>query len=53
MKVSVKNSSSSNSIIQTLLIVLLVIGIGALIYWLIKKYQKKKVEVVEELKSPI
>ena len=38
---------------QYLLIILLVIGIGALIYWLIKKYQKKKVEVVEELKSPI
>jgi flagellar basal body-associated protein FliL len=38
---------------QYLLIILLVIGIGALIYWLIKKYQKKKVEEVEELKSPI
>ncbi len=38
---------------QYVLIILLVIGIGALIYWLIKKYQKKKVEVVEELKSPI
>ena len=38
---------------QYVLIILLVLGIGALIYWLIKKYQKKKVEVVEELKSPI
>lgn len=38
---------------QYLLIILLILGIGALIYWLIKKYQKKKVEVVEELKSPI
>lgn len=38
---------------QYVLIILLVIGIGALIYCLIKKYQKKKVEVVEELKSPI
>ncbi len=35
------------------LILLLILGIGALIYWLIKKYQKKKVEEVEELKSPI
>ena len=38
---------------QYVLIILLILGIGALIYWLIKKYQKKKVEVVEELKSPI
>jgi len=35
------------------LIILLILGIGALIYWLIKKYQNKKVEEVEELKSPI
>ena len=38
---------------QYVLIILLILGIGALIYWLIKKYQKKKVEEVEELKSPI
>lgn len=38
---------------QYVLIILLILGIGALIYWLIKKYQNKKVEVVEELKSPI
>ena len=38
---------------QYVLIILLILGIGALIYWLIKKYQKKKVEVLEELKSPI
>ncbi len=38
---------------QYVLIILLILGIGALIYWLIKKHQKKKVEVVEELKSPI
>jgi hypothetical protein len=38
---------------QYVLIILLILGIGALLYWLIKKYQKKKVEVVEELKSPI
>jgi hypothetical protein len=35
------------------LIILLILGIGALIYWLIKKHQNKKVEAVEELKSPI
>lgn len=35
------------------LIILLILGIGALIYWLIKKYQNKKVEIEEELKSPI
>ncbi|MEY3498890.1 MAG: hypothetical protein RL308_559 [Bacteroidota bacterium] len=35
------------------LIILLILGIGAMIYWLIKKYQNKKVEEVEELKSPI
>jgi hypothetical protein len=35
------------------LIVLLILGIGALVYWLIKKYQKKQVEAIEELKSPI
>jgi F0F1-type ATP synthase assembly protein I len=38
---------------QYVLIILLILGIGALIYWVIKKYQKKKVEEVEELKSPI
>ena len=38
---------------QYVLIILLILVIGALIYWLIKKYQKKKVEEVEELKSPI
>ncbi|MSP84366.1 MAG: hypothetical protein EXR18_00855 [Flavobacteriaceae bacterium] len=38
---------------QYVLITLLILGIGALIYWLIKKYKKRKVEVVEELKSPI
>ena len=38
---------------QYVVIILLILGIGALIYWLIKKYQKKKVEEVEELKSPI
>ena len=38
---------------QYVLIILLILGIGALIYWLIKKYKKKKVEEVEELKSPI
>jgi hypothetical protein len=38
---------------QYVLIILLILGIGALIYWFIKKYQKKKVEVLEELKSPI
>ena len=36
-----------------LLIILLIFGLGALIYWLIKKYQNKQVEEVEELKSPI
>ncbi len=36
-----------------LLIILLILGIGALTYWLIKKYQKKQVEAIEELKSPI
>ena len=36
-----------------LLIILLILGLGALIYWLIKKYQNKQVEEVEELKSPI
>ena len=35
------------------LIILLILGLGALIYWLIKKYKKKKVEEIEELKSPI
>jgi hypothetical protein len=35
------------------LIILLIFGLGALIYWLIKKYQNKQVEEVEELKSPI
>jgi hypothetical protein len=35
------------------LILLLILGVGALIYWLIKKYKNKKVEVIEELKSPI
>jgi len=35
------------------LIILLIFGIGILIYWLLKKYQNKKVEVIEELKSPI
>jgi len=35
------------------LIILLILGLGALIYWLIKKYQNKQVEAVEELKSPI
>jgi len=35
------------------LIILLILGLGALIYWLIKKSQKKKVEEIEELKSPI
>lgn len=38
---------------QYVLIILLILVIGVLIYWLIKKYQKKKVEEVEELKSPI
>ena len=36
-----------------LLIILLIFGLGALTYWLIKKYRKKQVEEVEELKSPI
>ena len=35
------------------LILLLILGVGGLIYWLIKKYKNKKVEVIEELKSPI
>lgn len=38
---------------QYVLLILLILGIAALIYWYIKKYKKKKVEVVEELKSPI
>ena len=33
-------------------IFLLILGIGALVYWLIKKYQKKKIEA-EIFKSPI
>ena len=36
-----------------LLIILLIFGLGALTYWLIKKYRKKQVVEVEELKSPI
>ena len=36
-----------------LLIILLILGLGALTYWLIKKYRKKQIEEVEELKSPI
>ena len=36
-----------------LLIILLIFGLGALTYWLIKKYRKKQIEEVEELKSPI
>jgi len=35
------------------LIILLILGIGALVYWLVKKYKQKKVEAIEELKSPI
>ncbi|MCF8320055.1 MAG: BatD family protein [Flavobacterium sp.] len=35
------------------LILLLILGLGALAYWLIKKYKNKQVEEVEELKSPI
>jgi len=35
------------------LIILLILGLGAFLYWLIKKYKKKKVEEIEELKSPI
>lgn len=36
-----------------LLIFLLILGLGALTYWLIKKYKTKKAETIEELKSPI
>jgi hypothetical protein len=36
-----------------LLIILLIFGIVALSYWVIKKYKKKQVEEVEEIKSPI
>lgn len=36
-----------------LLIILLILGLGALTYWLIKKYKKKQVVAIEELKSPI
>ena len=36
-----------------LLIILLILGLGALTYWLVKKYKKKKVVAIEELKSPI
>ena len=36
-----------------LLILLLILGLGTLTYWLIKKYKNKQVEEVEELKSPI
>jgi hypothetical protein len=36
-----------------LLILVLILVLGAFLYWLIKKYQKKKVEAIEELKSPI
>jgi hypothetical protein len=35
------------------LILLLILGLGALTYWLIKKYKNKQVEEIEELKSPI
>ena len=35
------------------LIIVLILGLGAFIYWIIKKYKKKKVEEIEELKSPI
>ena len=35
------------------LILLLILGLGALTYWLIKKYKTKRIEEVEELKSPI
>jgi hypothetical protein len=35
------------------LILLLILGLGALAYWLIKKYKNKQVEEVDELKSPI
>ena len=35
------------------LIILLILWLGAFLYWLIKKYKKKKVEEIEELKSPI
>ena len=35
------------------LIFLLILGLGALTYWLIKKYKNKQVEEIEELKSPI
>lgn len=36
-----------------LLIFLLILGLSAVTYWLIKKYKTKKVEEVEEYKSPI
>jgi hypothetical protein len=35
------------------LILLLILVLGTLTYWLIKKYKNKQVEEVEELKSPI
>lgn len=35
------------------LILLLILGLGALTYWLIKKYKNKQLEEIEELKSPI
>lgn len=45
-------SSSSSWILKWLLGLLLLAGIGILVYWLVKKYQKKKIEAVT-FKTPI
>ena len=31
----------------------MILGLGAFIYWIIKKYKKKKVEEIEELKAKL
>lgn len=43
---------SSSSIWMYILLLILIVGIGALVYWLTKKYQKKKIEE-EIFKTPI
>ena len=49
----IASAQSNNSWVWKLLLILLLLaGIGALVYWLVKKYQKKKIEA-EVYKTPI
>ncbi|HEX8577690.1 MAG TPA: hypothetical protein VF677_15495 [Flavobacterium sp.] len=49
----IASAQSNNSWVWKLLLILLLLaGIGVLVYWLVKKYQKKKIEA-EVYKTPI